>query len=145
MKTFIDNKGREWKLEINVATVKRVKTLIGTNLLEAVHGDLIKDVTGDPVLLVDLLYCICKVQADAAGVTDEEFGAGLAGDSIQAATDAFLDELIDFFPLGKRQILRRAWTRLQEAETKAQAAAVHYLNGPKLDAIIEKELKSITG
>ena len=101
--------------------------------------------TGDPVLLVDLLYCICKVQADAAGVTDEEFGAGLAGDSIQAATDAFLDELIDFFPLGKRQILRRAWTRLQEAETKAQAAAVHYLNGPKLDAIIEKELKSITG
>ena len=144
MKTFTDNKGRNWNIEINIATVKRLKGF-NINLMDAIRGDLIKEVSDDPIYLADLIFYICKPQADELKISDEDFGSALAGDAIQNATDALLDELIDFFPPGKRQVLRKAWTRLQDAKAKAEEAASHYLDGPKVDAIIEKELKNIIG
>ena len=144
MKTFTDNKGRNWNIEINIATVKRLKGF-NINLMDAIRGDLIKEVSDDPIYLADLIFYICKPQADELKISDEDFGSALAGDAIQKATDALLDELIDFFPPGKRQVLRKAWTRLQDAKANAEEAARHYLDGPKVDAIIEKELKNIIG
>lgn len=49
----------------------------------------------DPVQLADVLYCLCKVEAEARQVSDEDFGRGLAGDAITLAADAFVEELID--------------------------------------------------
>ena len=34
MKTFKDNADRSWTIEVNVATVKRVRDLVGVDLLE---------------------------------------------------------------------------------------------------------------
>ncbi|MFM7927420.1 MAG: hypothetical protein ACKO9Q_06865, partial [Pirellula sp.] len=52
----------------------------------------------DPVTLADVLYCLCKDQADKQSITDEDFGRALSGDVITQAADAFVEELIDFFP-----------------------------------------------
>ncbi len=52
----------------------------------------------DPVRLADVLYCLVKDEADARQVSDEDFGRALAGDAITAAAEAFVEELIDFFP-----------------------------------------------
>ncbi len=97
MKTFNDNAGRTWTVAINVDAIKRVKSLLGINLLEAVEGKLIEQLVSDPVMLCDVLYVLCKPEADAKQVSDEDFGRSMAGDAIDHGTTCLLEELVDFF------------------------------------------------
>jgi len=78
MKTFNDNAGRTWTVAINVECIKRVKTLLSVNLLDAIEGKLIEQLVSDPVLLCDVIYAICKPEADTKEVSDEEFGRAMA-------------------------------------------------------------------
>ena len=81
MKSFTDNKGRTWTLEVNVAAIKRVRGLCKVDLNSIVEVDsenrptahLLEQLSSDPVLLVDVLYAICKPEADKLGVSDEDF------------------------------------------------------------------------
>jgi hypothetical protein len=100
MRTFTDNGGRAWTVQINVAAVKRVRGLVGIDLYQLVDDGFqgLGNLVSDPVQLADVLYCLVKEEADARQITDEEFGRGLAGDAITQAADAFVEELIDFFP-----------------------------------------------
>ena len=100
MRQFKDNAGRTWTVDINVATLKRVRGLTGVDLMQVIEGTLIEKLIRDPVLLCDVVYAVCKPEADAATprVSDEEFGKAMAGDAIEAATGAVLDELISFCP-----------------------------------------------
>jgi hypothetical protein len=100
MKTFKDSADRVWSVVINVNAVRRCRSLVDVDL-----PDLASDgcrplgaLLGDVVKLVDVLYVLCKAEADSRGLTDEDFGAGLGGDSLQNAADAFVAELADFFP-----------------------------------------------
>jgi len=113
MKIFKDNNGREWKISITVETIKRVRSLCGVNLLDAikiekdgVKADLIDQISNDPVLLVDIIYCICRPQAEEEKISDQQFGESMIGDTVDAATDALLEELINFFPEAKKKVLR---------------------------------------
>lgn len=98
MKQFTDAKGNAWSLTINISTVKRCLDLLGINLLEPEKGDppLLVRFT-DEILLCDIIYCLCKDQADQKGITDEDFGKSLDGESILRASNAFYEELIHFF------------------------------------------------
>lgn len=98
MRQFKDNAGRTWTVDINVATLKRVRGLTGVDLMQVIEGTLIEKFIRDPVLLCDVVYAVCKPEADLAKVSDEEFGKAMAGDAIEAATGAVLDELISFCP-----------------------------------------------
>jgi len=135
MKTFRDNENREWLVSVNVATVKRCRDLAGVDLMGAVGGDTIQRLIGDPVLLCDAIYAVCKPEADARGITDEEFGRGLGGDSIEAATTALLEDLVDFFPMAKRNLLRKALTKMYEMTTLSIRMA-----GQKIDALNPEEI-----
>ena len=101
MKTFNDNAGRTWTLSVNIAAVKRVRSLLDVDLLELADGKLLERLVGDPVLLCDVIYCLLKPEADAAQVGDEDFGRAMAGDAIDCATEALLEELVAFFRQGK--------------------------------------------
>ena len=133
MKTFQDNAGRTWTVSVNVDAVKRVRSLLEVDLLEAVEGKLIERLRDDPILLCDVLYVVCKPEADAAGVTDEQFGQGMAGDAIDHATAALLEELVGFFRKGRRELLAKALERLSEVETKAIAVANQRLDDPEIE------------
>jgi hypothetical protein len=100
MKTFTDNAGRTWTVQVNVAAIKRIRGMLGVDLYKLIDegfSELAKFIS-DPVQLADVLYCLVKDEADLKNISDEEFGRGLAGDVITLAADAFVDELIDFFP-----------------------------------------------
>ncbi len=137
MKTFNDNAGRTWTVAINVDCIKRVKTLLAVNLLDAIEGKLIEQLVSDPVLLCDVIYAICKPEADTKEISDEEFGRAMAGDAIDHATTALLEELVDFFPSGKRQVLAKALEKLKTFQTKAVETAGKRLDDPKLDQQLE--------
>ena len=119
MKKFIDAKGRPWVVEVHVATIKRVKTLAGINLLEVVEGELVERLSSDPILLCDVLYSVCKPQADREGVSDEDFGTGLAGEAISEAAKALIEALVDFFPEPRRRLLQKAAAKFHQVQTKA--------------------------
>lgn len=137
MRTFADNAGRTWTVAINVDSIKRVKSLLSVNLLDAIEGKLIEQLASDPVLLCDVIYVLCKPEADARNVSDEEFGRAMAGDAIDNATTALLEELVDFFPSGKRQVLAKAMAKLKTFQTKAIEAASKRLDDPRLDQQLE--------
>lgn len=100
MKSFTDNALRTWVIQINVAAVKRVRGLLDIDLYKLVDNKFagLTALIADPVGLIDVVYVLCKTEADAQGISDEQFGAGFSGDTLHNASQAFLAELIDFFP-----------------------------------------------
>lgn len=100
MHTFIDNQGRTWAINIHVAAAKEVRARVGVDLYKLVDDGFagLGELLGDPVQLVDVIYVLCRGQAETQGITDEDFGRAMAGDAIERATDAFLAEFTDFFP-----------------------------------------------
>ena len=122
MRTFTDNTGREWTVAVNVDALKRVQGLIGVNLIEqAIDGKLFTRLAVDPILLCDIIYALCRPQAESAGVSDDEFGRAMGGDAIQFATTALLEELVDFFPNPRRNVLRRALAKSAEIDEERMA------------------------
>jgi len=140
MKTFTDNTGRSWTIAVNVEAIKRVKSLLAVNLLDAIEGKLIEQLVDDPVLLCDVIYVLCGLQAGAAKVSDEDFGRSMAGDAIEAATTALLEELADFFPRGRRELLQKALAKLRTFEAKVLEAAAARLDSPELDRRLQETI-----
>ena len=111
MHSFVDNSRRTWEVAINVTAVKRIRGLLEIDLYALVDDGFksLSKLVSDPVTLADVLYCLCKDQADKQSISDEDFGRALSGDVITQAADAFVEELIDFFPDARaRASLRKA-------------------------------------
>jgi hypothetical protein len=142
VRNFIDSSGRVWVVDVSVATIKRVRTLTGINLLEVIQGELIEQLSSDPILLADCLYAVCQPQAVREGVSDEAFGQALAGDVIDRATTALLEGLIEFFPEPKRRLLEKATAKYRQVQTQALALVEAKLDSPELEAKILKDLEA---
>jgi hypothetical protein len=140
MRAFKDNQGHQWEIAITVDTVKRVRGLLNVDLLAAIEGDLVPKLATDPILLADVLYAVVKPQADNLGVSDEDFGRGLGGDAIEAATTALLEELVDFFPARRRTPLQAAMRKFAEAEQAMTDAATRRLESPETAAAIAAQV-----
>ncbi|MCC6579869.1 MAG: hypothetical protein IT440_05460 [Phycisphaeraceae bacterium] len=151
MRLFTDNAGRQWTVVINVDTIKRVRGLVGVNLLEVIgprkkddaEGDLLSRLSSDPILLCDVLYAVCKPEADTRNVTDEDFGRAMAGDAIDQATTALLEELVGFFPQSKRRVLGKALTRLRDLESRVLDVAERRLDDLRIEAAMEEALREM--
>ena len=152
MKSFTDNLGRTWTLVVNVATVKRVRALCEVDLNTVVEVEdgkpsakLLERLSSDPVLLVDVLYAVCKPECDQRGVSDEDFGAAMAGDSVEAATDALLDEIIDFFPETKRRAFRKILSASRRFGEAAKKRLAELLEDGRFEDALVSELERLTG
>ena len=149
MYLFKDNDARAWTVKITVATVKKIRAQMNgldiTKIPEIENGkmELLNRLTDDVVFLVDLLYLICEDQVRERDMTPEQFGASLAGDSIEDATAALLDELIDFFPGAKRKALRKMVDATKKSMQKIKAEVEMILENPEeLEKAAEASLRS---
>ncbi|MBA2481228.1 MAG: hypothetical protein H0V44_11245 [Planctomycetes bacterium] len=140
MRTFTDATGRAWSIAITVDTLKRVRALVQIDLLDVLGGHLLETLSSDPVVLCDVLFAAVKPEADARQVSDVDFGRAMAGDAIEQATRALLDDLVDFFPQPKRRLLAKALGKLTTWQAKALDAAEQRLDGPKLQAALTAAL-----
>ena len=143
MKTFKDTEDREWTVEINVTAVKRVKSLTGINIA-AVSEGLFTDLASDPAMLCDVIFALIKPQADMAGVTDEQFGTAMRGDSIHHATMAFLDELVNFTPSpAGRKLLSRALDQSKELYETAMTKLTEHLDKDTTKQELKEKLDNL--
>lgn len=102
MQKFKDVNGREWSIELNIATIRKLRK--ATANVEGFEDFDILDYAGvltrmnDPLFAADLLFLVCRDQLDAAGIDDETFGRSLKGRALFDGVTAFLAEYVDFFP-----------------------------------------------
>ncbi len=120
MQNFRDNAGRTWAVSVDVAAIKRVRALAGFDLLSVMDGKAVDRLIADPVLLCDVLCAVCRPEAERLGVTDEDFGRAMAGDAIDHATQALLEELVSFCPNPRdrkrlRKFVTTMWTTMEKA------------------------------
>lgn len=116
MRNFTDNKGGNWSINITVREVKELRA-IGIDIM-AQDGSGIAQLAGDVEILVNALYCLCKKQADEKGVSADDFLSLFGGDSIEAAVNAMMEAVADFFPSARKKVLNRALEKAREVEAE---------------------------
>jgi len=140
MASFKDNAGRNWAVRIDVGAVKQVRDTLDVDLMDTVEGKLLEQLATDPVLLVDVLYVLCREQADAQSVSDVDFGRAIAGDVIDSAVDAFLEALVGFFPSRRRQLLAKARDKYRTLEKLVLDEAERRLDSDELEKRLRREM-----
>jgi len=138
MKKFRDAEGREWRIVLNIAAARKLKDELGVDLLDG--GDSTQRLAGDPYTMANVLWLLCEKQAIEAGINDEQFGEALAGDPIDDATTALLEEVVDFFPQGRRKAMKPMLEKLKQIQSQAIAMAVSKMESPEMDALIQKAM-----
>jgi hypothetical protein len=142
MRTFQDAAGRTWTIAVNVDAVKRVRDLLKEDLLDIER--VLPRLLLDPILLCDVVYAVCKPQADAERVTDVDFGRAMAGQTIAQAKAALIEELVDFFPeQSQRETLRLAIEKYGQLNQKAAELIKAKLQRTDLPPEIEAALTAI--
>lgn len=125
-RTFIDNAGHSWQIAVTVSTIRRVRAEAGVDLAAAGRTapggeSVLERIASDPVLLADALYAIVRPEAEARKISPEQFGEALAGDAVEAAADALVEEIVDFFPTPVRARWRRAMDLAKAARSRNEA------------------------
>lgn len=130
MPTFKDTNGHEWLVKLDGPKIREVRQACSVDL-GALDGSIFDRLDRDPVLLVDVLWVLCRNQAN--GITDVQFGEALVGDPIEAATKALIDAVTDFFPSRKRSLLRSLADKQAAVMEKGTSLALAKLNDPTLE------------
>jgi hypothetical protein len=144
MQSFRDNEGRMWLVAVDVAAVKRARALAGFDLVGVLdRRDDIDRLARDPVMLVDVLYAVCKPEADARGVSDEAFGTAMAGDALEHAAQALIEAIVSFSPNPRvRAIHMMALEKARAAQARALDALERGLE-ERIEAQIESALSRL--
>ena len=146
MHSFQDTAGRLWEVQINVSQVRRVRGLAGVDLNKLLDEKCqpLGELLADPCRLVDVLYALCKEQADKAEVTDQQFGESLGGDVLEEAAHAFLEELIDFFPRRVQETLRKLFAKSRELGQTLLSRAQGLVEDLDVDKLASTWIDSLT-
>lgn len=125
-RTFKDALGREWTVEISVATLRRLAEAPLSFTLDQIIPKAVKKGSeqavvasyqaflDDDLRFADVLFAILRPAADKLGMSQQEFEQGLSGEANQRAILAFHAAFTDSSP-GPRKILLKG---LQAAMTK---------------------------
>ncbi len=110
MKTFQDNQNQQWNLSLPLRTVRRLRDATGIDLFNPDdHWRLMTSVLDR----VEWVFLIVADQREKYQVDRDEFDDRLVGDGyMDAAGDALLEELVDFF----RQFGQQAMAKLTEKQ-----------------------------
>jgi hypothetical protein len=115
--------GVTWSVTIDAYKIRTVRTRREFDL-GAQDGQQLRALSADPVLAAEILWDLVESQAKAANVAEEAFFAALTGDVGEQAAFALFDAIIDFFPRGRREALRRLLDKDREIEAAGLDLAV---------------------
>lgn len=150
MKSFKDKTGRSWDIELNVGTVRQIKSRCYVDFDHIITFDrrehpqdvsALEKLAEDSILLFDVIFVLCQKQIAEAGLDEEAFAELFDGDTIEAATGALLDEIINFSRPARRKVLLQLRKISKNYSEKAGKELEKILNDPKFEQEIEKSLK----
>jgi hypothetical protein len=153
MREFRDDQGRPWQLALTVASALRVRDNVTVDVVDEESGER-RQVPFDMVdaaaitqtfqvlrsqyaKIGEVLYALLTKQVEAKSLSKEDFLDGLRGDSLDAATKALEQELVDFFPQRLRKMIGLLASKMDEvanemlgrAEAGLEKATIESLAG----------------
>ena len=154
MKSFTDKTGESWDLDLNIGAAMRLKSRLDIDIENAVTFDksnnpedvsLLERIAEDSILLFNIIFILCEKQVQDRKLTQEQFAERFTGDTIEQATDALLDEIVNFSRPAKRKVLQRLRQISKEYAKRANMQLDLVLADPKFQDEIENHLqKSLT-
>jgi len=113
MQNFKDENGDTWGIEINRPVLRLVKQETGILLTDLFEDEmaLLLQLSRDPLLGGDVLWCLCSEQAKRREMDETAFIKATDGDCYEPAIHAVIQAIIDFFPPRQREMM----TTLMEA------------------------------
>jgi hypothetical protein len=119
MGVFRDKTGVEWHVDVTVSSLRRVRDGgLGVDLLDISDQEkgVATQLVDDPILLVGVLYEICRPEVASRGLTATQFGELFDGSAIDGAVDALLESLTGFIPRHRGRVMAEArvhYTRME--------------------------------
>ncbi len=135
--SFTDAKGKTWYVAITVNTLKKVRAALQIDLGKVVEDkQLLMRLALEPEFMVDVLYLAVQDQAGPS-VDGMAFAEALGGgDGLEAAANALLTAIVDFFPKHRREPLMAALLKLQEVQAKASTIAVQEIKNMTMEKLL---------
>ena len=110
--------GKVWDIPtIDLPMCRDVRQALQLNLSRQEDFERLID---DPLLAVDVLQVLCKKQIDARTMTAKEFDLVFDGDGLEAARDALVRAVVDFFPKPRREAFEKLFTMAARKTKTAQ-------------------------
>jgi hypothetical protein len=125
MATFKTLDGKQWLVEMNYLTVKRVRDLCGVNVLDICNLDkeTLSGWVADDLKVLEVICAIVRPQLAALDMADEEFFAACDGGVLKEAVERLVDQVSDFFQEPRRGLVKKVIAKLRETERKMEMAA----------------------
>ncbi len=141
MPTFKDTADREWSVSANRVSLRDVETETGV-CLAAPDGKQLLTLDSNPTKLVDVLWILCRQQAEAAQVDENSFGAAITGEALDAGHNAVIDAALAFLPSRQRQVLAAMRDAYRSAIARGIEVATQAMTDPELLQNLSRGLQS---
>lgn len=138
---FDDSTGRAWHLAIDVTRCRSLKAL-GLDVANLTNGKIFTELGADWLKLAAGLYVLCERQAEAAGLSEEDFGVLLDARTLEAAAKAFEEAIVNFTPPAKRATVQTLIAKAHQAIERADAEGVALLESEETTAMMDRTLKA---
>lgn len=105
--------------------------------LASVDGRAMDVVGEDPVLLVRVLWILCREQADKHSISPADFGKSLVGECLFKATDALAEAIADFSHGPKKALVKALWAKSTKLTDVGIQKAMKRVEDPEFEKQIE--------
>lgn len=139
------NNGQAFTIELDTPLIREVRKELDIDLVAADMSGEAK-AAADICTLVDVLWILCREQAEKHGISADVFGRGIQGDTWEAAILALRRAIAFFSPSSSRSIRLAQIAAEQRLEAAGTAAAVAKVSDEetlkKFEAMIADEIES---
>jgi hypothetical protein len=136
-----DTNGREWLFRFTARTVRELaaETKLDTKALTGPRS-LLQRLGEDETTLYLCLWITIRPEAQAAGVTEDEWFESLDDDALQCASQEWLEAYINFSHPARRDVLKKTLAATNRKMTAAQAKMQTILASGEMDAMIDQQI-----
>jgi len=125
---------REYVVRLDAPKIRDVRSECNLDLGALDFGSVASRLASDPVLLVDVLWVLCREQGGLVGITSKQFGESLTGDSLDDASRALIAARADFSPARMRSLILQQQETSERIRAKTMTMAAERLSDPAIEA-----------
>ena len=150
MNFFTDKTGRKWILNLNLGTAQRVRAECGVDLIntisftkDGVATDGLQGLVDDQYKVVEAIYHLCMTNPENEKIGPEQFVELFDAELVEAATDALMKEIINFFPPAKRKMLTLIYEKTRDLKEKAEHQLDNLADSKEFKEEMDERLNSL--
>ena len=147
---FNDKTGKQWTIDLNLGTAKRVKAECGVDLINIINFDkngvdttILQQLSDDAYLLVSVLFSLCKKQVAEFGLDEDSFAEVFDAEAIENAVDALIKEIINFSQPVKKKMLTLIYEKTRNFKARAEQHLDSLISSKEFQDGMEEQLNKL--